>query len=485
MFEIHITTDALTENQIKDFITFCEKFSYKPIIIQLPLGETQQQPMISKVVYTEEAEVFRSELERIKKTFFDYSYPIKRVKIEVPLDKIYLAEKTYPLYKGGYGEWHAKIQFEDEKDLDKLRLYRQMHLSQNSLKGEPNKRIITSRQYDNLQSFQDQTTFFRQQIENHGFTVIKEEHEYCIYDSNKSVDKGWIETPLITDSNYLNLLIFEGFVRRKSEYNDNFILKGSLVTRQFLSKNRQRNVNDLDFVYEVKTKNDPSEVFSAWLTQITDTELDDPVSFRSFRENDFWRGIDYEMHDDFPTTNTDLLCKVGDMESTISLDISWNLPLNGEIISINYQTLKGDSFPIRVVALPLQISWKLHQCIVRPRVKDLLDIIFLLQDNDLTSDMIERVKENLHIECKKDRIAVDRLNIYSSGQIRKYCEENEDKIQEDLLRRYNSKTPFGIDLGSDFRLQYISRTYPNCYYESFIDILKDFEAALLEHDLIF
>lgn len=484
MFEVHITTNALTEKQIKGFIAFCEKFNYKPIVIQLPVGETQQQPMISKVIYTEEAEVFHFELEQIKKTFFDHSYPIKRVKIEVPLNKIYLAEQTYPLYKGGYGEWHAKIQFEDEKDLDKLRNFRQLHLSRNSLKGETNKRIITYRQYDDLQFFQDRTTFFHQQIEAQGFTVIKAEHEYCIYDSNKSVDKGWIETPLITDSKYLDLLIFEGFIQRKSAYNDNFILKGSLVTRQFLAKSRQRNVNDLDFVYEIQTKDDPSDIFSSWVTQITETELDDPVSFRSFHENDFWRGIDYEMHDDFPTTNTDLLCRVGEMESTISLDISWNLPLNNEVISINYQTITGHSFPIRVVALPLQISWKLHQSIVRPRVKDLLDIIFLLQDNDLTSDMTERVIENLRIECKKDRIAPNRLNIYSSGQIRKYCEENEDKIQEDFLRRYNSKTPFGIDLGSDFRLQYITKTYPNCHYESFIDVLKDFEAALLKHDLV-
>jgi hypothetical protein len=39
---------------------------------------------------------------------------------------------------------------------------------------------------------------------------------------------------------------------------------------------------------------------------VTELDLDDGVMFRSFRENAFWRYIDYAMADDFPTVNTDI-----------------------------------------------------------------------------------------------------------------------------------------------------------------------------------
>jgi len=48
-FEIHITTTALDEPLITEFIEFCETISAKPIIIELPEGKQRQQPMISKV----------------------------------------------------------------------------------------------------------------------------------------------------------------------------------------------------------------------------------------------------------------------------------------------------------------------------------------------------------------------------------------------------------------------------------------------------
>src|SRR5690606_13666057 len=103
---------GMQEKEIETFIDFCKTHAYKPIIIELDEGEIQQQPMISKVVKTTDVAVFNSELEKIKSTFLAHSYPISRVKIEVPLNYAYLAEEVFPKYKGRYGEWHARVRYD-------------------------------------------------------------------------------------------------------------------------------------------------------------------------------------------------------------------------------------------------------------------------------------------------------------------------------------------------------------------------------------
>ena len=56
-------------------------------------------------------------------------------------------------------------------------------------------------------------------------------------------------------------------------------------------------LNDLQNAEDAKIK------FDEWLINITKTNKNDGVKFRSFRENAFWRMIDYAMSDDFPTVN--------------------------------------------------------------------------------------------------------------------------------------------------------------------------------------
>lgn len=485
MFEVHITTRSMQGNEIEEFIEFCKSNSYKPIVIELEGGEIQEQPMISKVIRTTNADVFNSELGEIKNNFLNNSYPINRIKIEVPLSFAYLGEKIFPNYRGKYGEWHAKIRYENEEDLEKLIKDSRIHVSRNSLKGERNQRIITYRHYGFLDQFENMVANLFWFVKMRGFEIVKDEFEYCIYDSNKSIDKGWIDTPEVTDLNFQQLLVFEEFLRRKSRYEDQFILKGSLVTRQFIKEKHARKVNDLDFVYEKYIDEDPSSIFSEWVTQITEDELNDETKFRSFRDNAFWRSIDYAMDDDFPTTNTDLLCTINDeIELTINLDISWNLPLNEEITTIDYRPVNGEPFSIRVVDLPIQISWKLHQSIVRPRIKDLIDLNMLLKDNEMDVDILTRVKNNFLMECEKDRVDPRILNVYSSGQLREYCLSNEEEIDKKIEEFQSVKTPLGLDIGGDFSLKYITRTFSDCPYSSYKEVLEEFENLLCKHEII-
>ena len=98
------------------------------------------------------------------------------------------------------------------------------------------------------------------------------------------LDKGWIDTPEITDAYYLKLLGLEGFLRRLVDTKAPFILKGSLLTRQYISKKEERIPADLDFLYgkHLTDKKKPEKIFNQWITEITETELDDDIIFKSF-----------------------------------------------------------------------------------------------------------------------------------------------------------------------------------------------------------
>lgn len=108
----------------------------------------------------------------------------------------------------------------------------------------------------------------------------------------------------IRNSDCINseIVAFEAFLRRVVLYDLPFMLKGSLITRQYMPSTEIRNVEDIDWVYLNKiTVDEANKIFTDWMIKVTETELDDGVKFRSFSQNAFWRGIDYAMADDFPT----------------------------------------------------------------------------------------------------------------------------------------------------------------------------------------
>lgn len=485
MFEIHITTESIREEGISKFIDFCTSINVKPIVIELEKGDVAQQPMISKVV-TESNKVKLFEvIEVLKNKFQQANYKISRVKIEVPLDCVDLGISAFPNYKGRYFEWHGKVAFTDLEVLKKVTENLNIHISKNSLKGEPNKRFLTMRTYGNKKIFLSAIKNIKNWLGRNNYEITKDEYEYCVFDSNKSIDKGWIETPEITDWNYLNLLAFEGFLRRIQNLNQKFILKGSLLTRQYLSDKEVRVAQDIDFIYgeRIDSQDDAVSKFSEWVTSITETEIDDKIIYRSFKENEFWRGIDYAMNDDFPTTNTDLYCEVKkQILSAISLDISWNLPIEEEPIPLLYHPIEGEPFIIPyTIPLVLQISWKLHQTIVRPRTKDLLDILLILDHNKLSEYQIERVAYHFTKECIKDKIDPRRILFFTKGNVSTLFSRKENEIRDKWKNYQRYSTGFGFDFESHFDLKYLDREFKmENKYNNMMELIKEFETKLKE-----
>lgn len=481
MIEIHITTKKLQQKGIDEFVEFCALIKAKPIIIELEDGKVIQQPMISKIV---EVQNIYEVLDKLKYQFSEHNYPISRVKIEVPTESINDGEKLFPDFKGKYFEWHGKVIFQDLNHLkNSVGKRKNVHLSSNSLKGESNKRFITLRSFGHLDSFKYEVEDLKRSLKFFKYEIIKDEFEYCIYDSNKDLDSGWIDIPEITDRNYLNLLAFEGFLRRAIHFNDKFVLKGSLLTRQYIKEKGTRLPNDLDFIYSkvIENHEDAAKIFSSWVTQITELELNDGIKFRSFRENDFWRGVDYAMNDDFPTTNTDLKCYINDTVLDLSLDISWNLPLDEEMVELEYHPLIGSSFTIqKTIPLSLQISWKLHQTIVGPRTKDLIDIILMIDNNILTEEQIKRIAFHLTNECRKDRIPINRVSFYTNHEVSKFYPE----VESDIDVGYNTfkavPTKFGFDFSNFFTFGVVKKDYTKDFeYSNMIDVIFDFEEKLI------
>ena len=104
----------------------------------------------------------------------------------------------------------------------------------------------------------------------------------------------------------------------------------------------------------------------------------------------------------------------------IALDISFNLEIDQEAIPLIYKLLQGEPFILsHTPPLALQVAWKLHQCLVRPRFKDMFDLIYLLNHEDFraSSQNIFYTLQTLANECKRDNIDIQKLAFLINGDI--------------------------------------------------------------------
>lgn len=222
------------------------------------------------------------------------------------------------------------------------------------------------------------------------------------------------------------MIACEGFIRRAAAINMPFMLKGSYITRQYFKNPEDRIPNDLDWVYlqRITSVNESKEIFDGWATVVTEYDAAhaiDGVLFCSFSENAFWRQIDYAMDDDFPTVNTDLAYLIDESEALeeFSMDVSFNLPIKEKPIQLNYTPLRGTPFILPfTVPLALQVAWKLHQTIVRPRFKDVFDLIHLLKHPHYAG-MAQRTVDALMDECIVGKVAKSNITSLFSHALHK------------------------------------------------------------------
>ncbi|MEO1517452.1 MAG: hypothetical protein AAFV95_20685 [Bacteroidota bacterium] len=190
--EVHITCQQMTTDEIGAFESFCQSVDAKPIVILLPKGEHTQQPMISKIINCDSKEALAKKTRQLKNQFDTNGYEIVRVKMEVaPWDR----DKAEHLFETGpdnYYEWHGRVQLEKEETIRAIVKQLGGHLSRNALKRDPKAKLITIREYGSEEMIKSRIHHLKTGLQQHGIEFAKEELEYCVYDSNVNLDKGWI-----------------------------------------------------------------------------------------------------------------------------------------------------------------------------------------------------------------------------------------------------------------------------------------------------
>jgi len=190
--ELHITINKLGNNEIESFEEFCHSINAKPIIILLSTGENAQQPMISKMITCCNKHELEKEVESIKRQFKSNRYEITRIKMEVAPWDSKEAKKLFVVDSDNYYEWHGKIRIDSEKYAASLIHNLGGHISRNVLKSDPNSKFITIRDYGTEEDINYKIDRLKNGLNQNNVEIIKEELEYCIFDSNVSLDKGWI-----------------------------------------------------------------------------------------------------------------------------------------------------------------------------------------------------------------------------------------------------------------------------------------------------
>jgi hypothetical protein len=190
-FELHITTSPLSAKAIPAFQAFCLKHQAKALLIELDRGDFIEQPMFNKVVYCNQLQEALQTAAALSNEMQANDWPLKRLKIEIPA---YLAGNL-PLEPSGhqpYFEWHGKINGAVTSGLREICLVHKVHLSLNGLKRAEHFRFITLREYGPVTVFQQRVAELKIDLSRSDWSLVKDIFEYCVYDTNVQLDKGWL-----------------------------------------------------------------------------------------------------------------------------------------------------------------------------------------------------------------------------------------------------------------------------------------------------
>jgi hypothetical protein len=201
-FEVHITVGLPDRGGRDRFLDWCRIHDFKFVHIILDRGDHIDQPMAtwrrsqaSLTTVLAEARVIATELQKI-------AFSVIRVKVEVDTlnqDVPQFDEEAIGHAASNYFEHHVKLLRDRPAPCDRLLrvcVEQQAHLSRNSWR-EPSQgkeeRFVTSRYYRvGSASSRSQLQQLLECLNELGEQVIDVESEYCVYDTNLDLDRGWL-----------------------------------------------------------------------------------------------------------------------------------------------------------------------------------------------------------------------------------------------------------------------------------------------------
>jgi hypothetical protein len=190
-FELHLTTGLLPVKEVDAFESFCTDHGAKPLLIELARGEYINQPMFNKIIYVTTLDEALQTATVFSQQLIARNWKVQRLKIEIPAFHADEWNGTDQEFEP-YFEWHGKIQGHPTPALNGLCQQHRAHLSLNALKKVENYRFITLREYGSRNIFEQRLKTLAVSLTEAGWPLIKEVSEYCVYDNNVYLDKGWL-----------------------------------------------------------------------------------------------------------------------------------------------------------------------------------------------------------------------------------------------------------------------------------------------------
>jgi hypothetical protein len=199
LFEIHITVSAAADDA--KFRVACGEIGVKCISIDLPAGDARRQPMTSSfhrgslLDAQREASALRAQLER-------RGFDVVRTKIEQHgrLENApQTDEEASRAPANSYFEFHAKLILAPHSDVEAIARALAAaggHLSANARNRGSYERFVTLRAYGLGRANADKR--FQALVEaigKLGIPIRNRVREYTVFDSNPSIDHGWIDAP--------------------------------------------------------------------------------------------------------------------------------------------------------------------------------------------------------------------------------------------------------------------------------------------------
>ena len=201
-FEVHATVCLTHPVSWEQFHTWCTQRQVKPVRILLARGEHVDQPMATWRRSRTRLPAVLSEALLVLNELQDAGFAVVRLKVEAaPFNQgiPQSDEEAGELPENNYFEHHIKLLRKRKAPCDRLLEIceeRSAHLSQNAWREwrpGSEERFVTLRSYCcgrlryvlRLKALLDALRMIGEQ-------VIEVESEYCVYDSNLDLDRGWL-----------------------------------------------------------------------------------------------------------------------------------------------------------------------------------------------------------------------------------------------------------------------------------------------------
>lgn len=182
-FEIHITVDCETDEQLEKFNEYCAFVGAKPIVINLAKSK---QVMTSKEMYTSVDKIFETafcDAQKLRK----FGFEAKRIKIEA--EPRFIEATNFP-YK--YVEIHVPCYTDKINLLCEKSLYN-WHVSKNEFKDGVTFLTYRVGSCDSvlmeIKGIDHDIAYFIDKGAVH--EIFKHHYEYAIYDTHSKLDDEW------------------------------------------------------------------------------------------------------------------------------------------------------------------------------------------------------------------------------------------------------------------------------------------------------